>query len=147
MFKAYAAACGGRYAQLLAAAEASPTPVLLVTMDPEEAALSTQLYYMLVMITKAAALIRVINAGAGEGLEAWSALPPHHEPASRTRAAGLLQELLSFDVGGDTSAKLVQFDRDVHRYETSSGQPFPENVRVGVLLRGMPEGQHGSACS
>ena len=63
----------------------------------------------------------------------------HHEPVSRTRAAGLLTELLQYDFTGDFSAKLIQFERDCRRYEQASGDPFPDNIKIGTLVRKCPD--------
>ena len=63
-----------------------------------------------------------------------------HEPASLVRHAGLLLELLSFSFEGDIAARLASFDREAARYEASSGEDFPDNIRIGVVLRQLPEG-------
>lgn len=52
----------------------------------------------------------------------------------------MLQELLAYDFEGDISGKLVDFDRDIHRHEASSQETFPDNIKVGKLLRRLPEG-------
>ena len=64
----------------------------------------------------------------------------HHEPTSLTRSAGLLQELLNFGFEDEIAAQMAQFDRDVDRYEKASGGNFPENIRIGVALRMLPDG-------
>eukprot|EP00959_Pyramimonas_sp_CCMP1952_P003363 69860-Pyramimonas_sp.AAC.1 len=69
------------------------------------------------MLNKGLSLDRIVSAGVNEGLEAWRTLVTFHEPQSRTRAAGLLQELLSSDFEGDVPSKLIAFDRNVKRYE------------------------------
>ena len=95
---------------------------------------------MLVMLCKESALTRVINAGHGNGLESWRQLVMFHEPASLVRHAGLLLELLSFSFEGDVTARLAAFDREAQRYEASSYEDFPDNIRIGVVLRQLPEG-------
>ncbi len=108
---------------------------LNVNVDVDEAGLSSQLYYMLVMICKSPTLTRVVNAGPGEGLEAWRPLVLCYEPSSQTRSAGLLLELLAYEFEGDVSGKLVAFERDILRYEQSSKEKFPDNIKIGTLLR------------
>ena len=82
-----------------------------------------------------------VNAGAQEGLEAWRALVLHHEPTSLTRNAGMLQELLNFSFDKARSQQVVvQFDRDIDRYERTSGGNFPNKLRIGVALRMLPDG-------
>ena len=56
------------------------------------------------------------------------------------RHAGLLLELLSFSFEGDVAARLASFDREAARYEASSGEDFPDSIRIGVVLRQLPEG-------
>ena len=63
-----------------------------------------------------------------------------HEPASLVRHAGLLLELLSFSFEGDVTSRLAAFDREAQRYEASSTEEFPDNIRIGVVLRQLPEG-------
>ena len=138
VFRSYTAACSTHLGRLMAAAEPADAPVLCAALTPVEAAASNQLHYMLVMITKGGALTRVVNAGSGEGLEAWRTLVQYHEPTSATRAAGLLQELLNFDFDGDIHEKLVKFERDIARYE-AMGEEFPANIRIGTLIRRLPE--------
>jgi hypothetical protein len=82
--------------------------------------MSSQLYYILVMICKGSALTRVVSAGPGEGIEPWRSLVLCHEPSSQTRSAGLPLELLAYDFEGDASGNLVAFERDIFRYEHSS---------------------------
>ena len=140
VFRAYCGACNRDLEQLMARAEISVEATLNVNMDADEAGMSSQLYYMLVMICKSSALTRVVNAGPGEGLEAWRSLVLYREPSSQTRSAGLLLELLAYDFEGDVSGKLVAFERDIFRYEQSSKEKFPDSIKIGTLLRRLPEG-------
>ena len=109
-------------------------------MDADRVAFSTQLYYALVMTCRGQALNRIVNAGPGEGLEAWRLLMKHHEPPTTTRHAGMLMEILAFSFEGDPTERIQRFERDVFRYEESSGEKVTENVRIGVVLRNMPKG-------
>ena len=140
VFRSYASAVNSRLGQLIAAAEQSTTPVLTAAMASPDSEWSQQLYHMLVMLCKESALTRVINAGHGNGLESWRQLVMFHEPASLVRHAGLLLELLSFSFEGDVTARLAAFDREAQRYEASSNDDFPDNIRIGVVLRQLPEG-------
>ena len=60
-----------RYQQVLTTTETSSTPRLNATLGSEERALSTQMYYILVMTTAGAALDKCHNPGVNEGFEAW----------------------------------------------------------------------------
>ena len=35
---------------------------------------------------------------------------------------------------------MTQFDRDIDRHQTASGETFPENIRIGVTPRMLPDG-------
>ena len=56
------------------------------------------------------------------------------------RNAGMLQELLNFSFEDEIAGRMVQFDRDIDRYEKTSGENFPNNIRIGVALRMLPHG-------
>ena len=67
------------------------TDELNATLGSEESALSTQMYYILVMTTAGAALDKCHNARVNEGFEAWRQFVMEWEPKLRTRFVGLLQ--------------------------------------------------------
>eukprot|EP00974_Lingulodinium_polyedra_P119108 11169898-Lingulodinium_polyedra.AAC.1 len=58
-------------------------------------------------------LTRLLNSGAGEGLEAWRALARFHDPASEPRKVALLMELLEYSFEGDLTSKVDTFERDL----------------------------------
>ena len=60
-----------------------------------ERGMSTQLYYVLVLLTKGRALDKVQAAGEGEGLVAWRLLHAQWEPAVVSRYVGMLMQLLA----------------------------------------------------
>ncbi|CAK0853831.1 unnamed protein product [Prorocentrum cordatum] len=140
IFRAYASACEPALKDAMDRAEHADTPVLNATLPDDQVRLSSQLYYMLVMLNKGLSLDRIVSAGVNEGLEAWRTLVTFHEPQSRTRAAGLLQELLSSDFEGDVPSKLIAFDRNVKRYEQAVGAEFPDEIQIGILVRSLKEG-------
>lgn len=41
---------------------------------------------------------------------------------------------------GDISSRIAQYDRDVDRYKKSSGEVFPQSIRIFVALKMLPEG-------
>lgn len=140
VLRRYAGACLPQLGPLLKRSEKSATPMLNATLQQDERSCSVQVYYMLMMLCKSAALTTVVNAGSQEDLEAWRLLVETHEPSSLTRSAGLVQELPSFSFERDIAAGIAQYDRDVGRYEKSSNEVVPQNIRIGVSLRMMPEG-------
>ncbi len=65
--KAYLGAIDVRYQAMIAIVEQATAPILNVGLSSEEAQLSTQLYYVLVMLSSGAALDKCHNAGVKEG--------------------------------------------------------------------------------
>ena len=94
-FRSYACACSPSLGRLMERAQQCTTLFLNAMFHNGNQACSVQLNHML-MLCKATASTRSVNAGAQEGL-AWRLLVLH-EP-TLTRSAGLSQELLnvSFD--------------------------------------------------
>ncbi|CAK0899647.1 unnamed protein product, partial [Prorocentrum cordatum] len=140
VFRAYASACEPALKDAMDRAEHADAPVLNATLPDDQVRLSSQLYYMLVMLNKGLSLDRIVSTGVNEGLEAWRTLVTFHEPQSRTRAAGLLQELLSWDFEGDVPSKLTAFDRSAKRYEQAVCAELPDEIKIGMLVRSLKEG-------
>ena len=63
--------------------------------EDEDRTAAGDLYHLLLHLTRASALDRVVNAGEMEGLEAWRSLVSRYDPKIRSRAAGQLLELLN----------------------------------------------------
>ena len=76
-----------------AAKSTEPTPNATI-VDDEDRTASAQLFWMMLMICKGAALNTVFLAGDSEGLEAWRQLTEKYEPKMRTRFAGQLMSIL-----------------------------------------------------
>ena len=105
MFKEYAGAAIPRLQKLMdnAAKATEPTPDATIVDDEDRA----QLYWMMLMICKGAALNTVFLAGDSEGLEAWRQLTEKYEPKVRTRFAGQLMSILSYSFQGDTTERIT----------------------------------------
>ena len=82
--KGYAGAAIPRLQKLMdkAAKATEPAPHATI-LDDDDRAASTQLYWMMLMICKGAALNIVFLAGDREGLEAWRQLTEKYEPKIR----------------------------------------------------------------
>ncbi len=71
------------------------TPVTInLIQEPEIKEASSELYHLLIHLTRGPALDRVINAGDHEGLEAWRMLCDRFDPKLKSRHAGSLPELM-----------------------------------------------------
>ena len=80
-----------------------PTPNATI-IDDEDRALSAELYWMMLMICKGAALNIVFLAGDSEGFEAWRQPTEKYEPKMRTQFAGKLMSILSCSLQDDTGS-------------------------------------------
>ena len=94
-----------------AAKAAAPIPNATI-MDENHRAASTQLYWMMLMICKGAALNIVFLAGDSESLEAWRQLTEKYMPKMRTRFARQLMSILSFSFQGDTTERITAWERE-----------------------------------
>ncbi len=92
--KAYLGAIDVRYQATIAIAEHATGPIFNAGLCNEEAQLSTQLYYVLVMLSSGAALDKCHNAGVNEGFETWRNLVVEYEPHLKTRSVGWLPQVL-----------------------------------------------------
>ncbi len=139
--KAYLGAIDVRYQVLMANVEQSNGPLLNIGLSDEEAQLSTQLYYVLVMLSSGAALDKCHNAGVNEGFETWRNFVSEYEPRLRTRTVGLLMQVLSYKFSGNVATRLDGFERLVRDYESQSGESITDATRIGVVMLGMEEPQ------
>ena len=118
--------------------EASSTQRLNANLGSEESALSTQMYYILVMTTAGAALDKCHNVSANEGFEAWRQFVMEWEPKLRTRYVGLLMNVLGYRFRDDIPSKLAAFERTVHDYENQSTKTV-DDIKIGVTMLGMED--------
>ena len=108
-------------------------------IDSKSRAASEQLSFILVMVCRGPALDQVVNSGPGEGLVAWRSLCRRFEPNVRSRFAGVLLGILSFDFSGDTIARLEAFERELMTYERANAEVVTDGIRIGVVLQRMEE--------
>ena len=137
VFKAYMSALDPAYQDAFEEIEGSQVPVLNATLPDKDVHLSTQLYYVLVMLCTGPALNKCYNAGVTEGYESWRQFVLQWEPKLASRFVGLLMQLLSFQFEGDLSARVSQFDRLVSAYEAQTKKKVDDSVKVGVAITGM----------
>eukprot|EP00971_Amphidinium_carterae_P330780 6463992-Amphidinium_carterae.2 len=121
--------------------EAQNTEFPLSGLDATDASVSRQLYYVLLLLTRQQPMTLIINAGEQEGLLAWRRLLEHYEPHQRTRFAGQLLSLLSWDFGdiNDVENRIESFEREALRYESQSTEKLTDTMRIGIALRQLPD--------
>eukprot|EP00959_Pyramimonas_sp_CCMP1952_P461808 9482212-Pyramimonas_sp.AAC.1 len=142
VFHAFACAAHANMAELFTRVEAMGANVVEgQDLDEATAALSRQLYYMLVMTTTDDAHLLLHNVEEGNGAEAWRRLCWEYEPDVRVRHGAVLHALLRREFGkdpnGDLAKEIESFERDVRRYENQSGKVLDEDVKISTLVGGM----------
>ena len=126
---------------MIALTEQSTQPILNVGLSGDEAQLSTQLYYVLVMLSSGAALDKCHNSGINEGFETWRNFVMEYEPRLKTRTVGLLMQVLSYKFSGNLATRLDGFERLVRDYESQSREAVTDATKIGVVMLGMEEPQ------
>lgn len=111
------------------------------TLPQEDVELSSQLYYILVMLLRERPLDRMRNVGIGEGIEGYRQLSLEYEPKVQSRFVGLLMRLLSCSFDGDIPSKISEFERRILEYEQQSNQTIADDVKYGVLVMGVTDQQ------
>ena len=92
VFKAYCAAINPRMTEMMLFAQNSKDVVVMNNLTDHQ--LTSQLYYMLVLLAKDRALELVRNSPEGNGAEVWRRLLWEYEPGVGVRYGAILQGLL-----------------------------------------------------
>ena len=108
-------------------------------LSASERALSTQLYFVLVMLLRNRALDIAYNAGVAEGLEAYRRLHQQYHPKVASRYVGSLSAILATRFGSDIEAELESFDKVVRRYEMESGKTTDDEMSLGIVIHGLQD--------
>ena len=135
----YAGAAIPRLQKLMddAAKATEPTPNDTV-LDENDRAVSTQLYWMMLMIRKGAARNIVFLAKLERqltGLEATS----RQTDRDPVRRATEVHAVFSFQRG--TTERITAWEREIATYERDSGKILDDEIKVGVVLHSLPESQ------
>ena len=114
VFKEYSGAAIPRLQKLMdnAAKATEPLPNATI-LDDDDRAASAQLYWIMLMICKGAALNTVFLARDSEGLEVWRQLTEKYEPKMRARFAGQLMSIPSDSFQGDTTQRITACEREI----------------------------------
>ena len=83
---------------------------------------AAQLYWMMLVICKGAALNIVFLAG------------DRYEPKMRTRFTGQQMSILSFSFQVDTTERITAWEREIATYGRDSGKILDDEIKVGAVL-------------
>ena len=100
---------------------------------------STQLYYMLVLLLEGSAQRLLEHAGDGEGLLSWRRLVAECEPATAGGETSLLPEVLAQTLEDDVRGSLDEFEVKIRRYERTSGEVLSDRVKIAVVQTGIED--------
>jgi len=109
-FKGLMVAIDSRYQEIFERVENSVEPLNNNDLDGVNRHLSTQLYYILVVLSRDKAQDKIRKITAGEGFEVWRNISLDYDPKVRTRRVALLIKVLTTKFGGDIGQSLDQFE-------------------------------------
>ena len=141
--KAYCATMAPRLGELMGTASTQDVEIGQDAMTPSDAAHSTNLYYILSLLTDAEALDIVQKQlceqwGWRCGVEWWLAgnrkyHPGYEECCKRSR-------FQKWDIpGSDVTQLLTAWEKQVQDYEQQSGDKIPDAIKLGVVLHHLPD--------
>ena len=110
-FLGYAGAVDSRLKQAMIESEVLPEASITNSALPaRDQRVSTQLYFMLVLLLEGSAQRLLEHAGDGEELLSWRRLVAEYEPATAGRETSLLLEVLAQTFKGDVRGSLDEFE-------------------------------------
>ena len=98
---------------------------------PRDQRVSTQLYFMLVLLLEGSAQRLLEHAGDGNGLLSWRGLVAEYGPAT---------EVLAQTFKGDVRGSLDEFDVKIRRHERTCGEILPDREKIAVVQKGIADG-------
>ena len=121
--------------------ESVTLPLSLVSgMEEKLRAMASELYHVLVMLTRGRAQKLVLKAGEPEGFEAYRLLLRRYEPQTTATTATKLVELLSTQFAGDLLDCVTDFERRVAGWESEAGEQVSDLIKIGVVINGLEKG-------
>ena len=119
----------------------SDLPLSLVSGREEKLrAMASELYHVLVMLTRGRAQKLVLKAGEPEGFEAYRLLLRLYEPQTTATTVTKLVELLSTQFAGDLLDCVTDFERRVAVWESEAGEQLSDLIKIGVVVKGLEKG-------
>ena len=140
VLKSYLACISPDYIDLLDRIAGSRVSMPNRLLGETDRKLSTQLYYILVMLVKGRALDVVQNTGPGEGAEAMRRLEEMFHPRVASRFVGTLSLILNTRFSGeDLEAELEAFEKTIRRYEQESSKSIDDEMLMGIIINGIQD--------
>ena len=140
--RAYCAVMATRMSELMGSASKQDQEIRQDAMTPNDAAHSTNLYYMLSLLTDGEALDVVQNSPVVNGMEVWRRTVMRWEPKVPSSFRGLLQAILfpRLDIpGSDVTQLLTAWEKQVLDYKQQGGDTISDAIKLGIVLRHLPD--------
>ena len=104
---------------------------------------STELYHVLIMLTRGRAQRLVLKATESEGLEAYRLLFRRYEPVSTVTTVSKLVALLATTVSGDLMDSLTDCERRVTSWEHEAKETLSDMMKIAAVIKGLEKGDFG----
>ena len=124
-----------RGSAVLMKTESSSTPRLNANLWSEESALSTQMYYILVITTAGAALDKCHNAPRERRVRGLETVRVGMGAQTSDEVCGTPDERAGVQIPRRHSNKACTFERTVHAYENQSTKTVDDDIKIGDLIR------------
>ena len=95
---------------------AQDSEIMVVTNNTTDHALSAQLYYILVLMVKDRALVKLRTAPTGNGFECWRLFCAEWEPKQKGRLTAMLTSILKCELKDPLLQSLEAWERAVQEY-------------------------------
>ena len=105
----------------------------------EGSALSTQMYYILVMTTAGAALDKCHNARRERRVRGLQTVRDGMGAQTSDEVCGTLDERAGYRFLDNIPTKLAAFERTVHDFENQSTKTVDDDIKIGVTMLGMED--------
>ena len=119
----------------------SDLPLSLVSGREEKLrAMASELYHVLVMLTRGRAQKLVLKAGDPEGFEAYRLLLRRYELQTTAATVTKLVELLSTQFAGDLLDCVTDFETRVAVWGSEAGEQLSDLIKIGFVVKGLEKG-------
>ena len=152
VLKAYMMAVDPEYVGAFERLDNAAVTLHNASVSPRSSKLSVQLYYVLVMLSRAKAQDKLNVVGQGEGFLAWQRFLADYDPKIRTRRVGMLIQILTATFTGDLAQALDQFDTLIKEYDQCCNdetecpachhkwrKTFDEQLKAGLVVANMDD--------
>ena len=133
VMRSYCGMLEPRLLEIMEIAEREPGSISNAAAQQSDQELSKRLHFMLTQLVSGPAFDICVNAGLGEGVEAWRKLTAEYEPRVKSKTAGSLLSLLKYPVE-PTTGSFEAFDKMCSVHERITGSPLSDELKMGIVL-------------